>query len=231
MGHSMGGKAVLLHALQNGYQAPHSPQSSKGVRCVVALDAAPCHYDTNHRYLFQAMEQMDLTRVQHRRDAEAYFKDLIPHAGERAFILRNLRIDEETRKAQWVPNLELLSREEKNVHGWPSGLTTERTFEGPSLFIGGNLSTRLTTPRHLDAVNAHFPKSLVVMVEAGHFVHHAAASDTIEHIIDYLTVELRLRQPENERNHSFKKVATGATIRAFGLEECDEIHEGFSAPL
>lgn len=70
------------------------------------------------------------------------------------------------------------------------------------------------------------------MVQAGHFVHHGAAPDTIEHIVDYLTAELKLRPADKANsNYTFKKMTTGATIRAFGLEECEVLKERFSAPL
>ncbi|GAB5365437.1 hypothetical protein AAMO2058_001057800 [Amorphochlora amoebiformis] len=191
MGHSMGGKVALLHTLKHG----NSSQDHLKARCVIALDAAPTRYDTNHQYIFRAMQQLDLEKVERRTDASKQLKPYVEHAAERAYILANLKICDMTKTASWIPNLDVLMRDEKKVHDWPLNIEgiQDLTFDGPALFIGGSMSTRLTTPGHVAAVRSQFQNSLIVMVNGGHFVHHAASSDTIEHIVDFLSTELQLR--------------------------------------
>eukprot|EP00469_Lotharella_globosa_P001645 CAMPEP_0167795248 /NCGR_PEP_ID=MMETSP0111_2-20121227/14324_1 /TAXON_ID=91324 /ORGANISM="Lotharella globosa, Strain CCCM811" /LENGTH=317 /DNA_ID=CAMNT_0007688883 /DNA_START=41 /DNA_END=994 /DNA_ORIENTATION=+ len=203
MGHSMGGKAALLYATLYGTE--HGPYGDgPGVRSVVALDAAPCVYDTNHKYIFDAMQSIDLDTIRSRAEVDQQLKAQIPYAAERAYVMANLRTDAD-KKAKWIPNLPVLARDERHVHDWPFG---SKPYHGPALFVGGNLSTRLTNERHLKAVRTLCPRSTVVMVQGGHFVHHAAAEDTVEHIVDFLALELRLRRKDDpfREEHSFKRM-------------------------
>mmetsp|Transcript_18051 Transcript_18051/g.34229 ORF Transcript_18051/g.34229 Transcript_18051/m.34229 type:complete len:322 (-) Transcript_18051:102-1067(-) len=205
MGHSMGGKAALLYATLYGTE--HSPYGDgPGVQSVVALDAAPCVYDTNHKYIFDAMQSIDLSTVRTRAEVDKHLKAHISYAAERAFVMANLRTDAD-KKVKWIPNLPVLARDEKHVHDWPS--FGSKPFHGPALFVGGNLSTRLTTERHLKAVRNLCPRSTVVMVQGGHFVHHAACEDTVDHIVDFLSLELRLRRkddPYRDQHGFFKRM-------------------------
>ncbi|HYF73013.1 MAG TPA: alpha/beta fold hydrolase, partial [Nocardioides sp.] len=113
VGHSMGGKAAMVLALRH-------PELVERL-CVV--DISPVDYSAGERgtgefagYI-EAMLGLDLTTLEHRRDADAALTEAVPNSTVRSFLLQNLH--HHAGQWSWRPNLEVLGRDLELLGGWP----------------------------------------------------------------------------------------------------------------
>ena len=170
VGHSMGGKAVMMLALTR-------PDL---IRRAVIADIAPVTYGHSQQPMIDAMRAIDLSAVATRGDADRQLQAHVDDAGVRAFLLQSLDV-----KAQaWRLNLDVLSREMAKITGWPEGDFTP--FEGDILFLSGERSDYVR-PEHRSAIKALFPNAKFAKIpQAGHWLH----ADTPREFVDSLKVFL-----------------------------------------
>lgn len=154
IGHSMGGKAAMVLALQY----PHL------VRRLVVVDIAPVTYSHTQLPMIEAMQSVDLTRIRNRRDADQQLSGQVPDAATRAFLLQSLDV----KAKRWQLNLDVLAAEMHKIIGFPE---VSGTFEGRTLFLSGAASDYVTAA-HRDRIKALFPNANFVKIpKAGHWVH------------------------------------------------------------
>ncbi len=152
LGHSMGGKAAMVLALQQ-------PQA---VRRLVVADIAPVAYGHTQAHLIEAMRQVDLSRVERRADAAEQLG--IEDPALRAFLLQSLDIKERI----WRLNLDVLAAEMERITGFPQ---VEGRFEGPVLFLSGAESDYVR-PEHRSRIRRLFPAARFAKIPgAGHWLH------------------------------------------------------------
>ncbi|MEL6682185.1 MAG: alpha/beta fold hydrolase [Pseudomonadota bacterium] len=152
LGHSMGGKAAMVLALQE-------PQKVK--RLIVA-DIAPVAYTHSQLGPITAMRQVDLTNIASRADAKAQLGDLEP--GVPDFLLQSL--DMKTRR--WRLNLDVIETEMDKIIGFPD--MTGR-FDGATLFLAGATSDYIK-PDARPTIKMLFPQAKFAKVPgAGHWLH------------------------------------------------------------
>jgi len=170
VGHSMGGKAVMMLALTR-------PDL---IRRAVIADIAPVTYGHSQQPMIDAMRAIDLSAVATRGDADRQLQAHVDDAGVRAFLLQSLDV-----KAQaWRLNLDVLSREMAKITGWPEGDFIP--FEGDILFLSGGRSDYVR-PEHRPAIKALFPNAKFAKIpQAGHWLH----ADTPREFVDSLKVFL-----------------------------------------
>lgn len=156
LGHSMGGKAAMQLALTEGSL----------VRRLVVADIAPVAYGHSQNHLIAAMRGLDLAAVSLRSQADAQLAAGIEDEGTRAFLLQSL--DLKAAPARWRLNLDLLESEMDFITGWPG---TEGRFDGPALFLTGELSAYVR-PEHRETIRRLFPKARFARLNgAGHWLH------------------------------------------------------------
>jgi esterase len=156
LGHSMGGKASMQLALTR-------PEL---LRRIIVADIAPIAYQHDQTRNARAMASLDLFRVATRAEADAALAEHIEDPALRAFFLQSL--DLRARPPRWRLNLAVLEAEMPKIVGWPG---TQGTFDHPTLFLTGALSTYVL-PEHREAIRAHFPKARFAKIpEAGHWLH------------------------------------------------------------
>jgi len=159
VGHSMGGKTAMLLACRHPGR----------VERLVVVDIAPKDYSwAAHRAEFAAMNQLELTGLQSRAEAEMHFEALVPHLGTRKFLATNLQRDGD-RSWHWMINLPVLTETlpvvEKNC------LAPDDRFTGPTLFVLGGLSRYAESGDHA-LIARHFPAARIeVIAESGHNPH------------------------------------------------------------
>ncbi|MEM6465215.1 MAG: alpha/beta fold hydrolase [Pseudomonadota bacterium] len=107
LGHSMGGKAALVLAAQRPELVSH----------LIVADIAPVAYSHTQVHLIEAMEQLDLSQVSRRSDADEMLKPLVEDAPVRAFLLQSLEISETG--ARWRLNLQALRQNMPLILGFP----------------------------------------------------------------------------------------------------------------
>lgn len=154
LGHSMGGKASMVMALQN----------PGGLRRLIVGDIAPIGYSHTQSHLIHAMREVDLEAVSRRSDADIQLQTSVPEAGVRAFLLQSLDVKEK----RWKLNLDVLETEMPKIIGFPE---VSGSFEGPVLFLSGG-SSDYVLPAYRDKIRALFPKSRFAKIpDAGHWLH------------------------------------------------------------
>ncbi|HEY0837650.1 MAG TPA: alpha/beta fold hydrolase [Azospirillum sp.] len=157
LGHSMGGKAAMVMALEH----------PRRVERLIVADIAPVAYTHTHAPYVAAMRGADLAGCTRRGEVEAQLADAVPEASLRAFLLQNLVM--ENGVFRWRINLDAIGAGMEELIGFPD--MGGRRYDGPALFIGGGASDYIT-PDSEPAIRRHFPAAEIAMVpNAGHWVH------------------------------------------------------------
>ncbi|WP_375254523.1 alpha/beta fold hydrolase [Yoonia sp.] len=152
LGHSMGGKAAMVLALQ----APAL------VRRLIVADIAPVTYTHSQDGPIEAMRRVDLAGISSRTDAKAQLSELEPGVAE--FLLQSL--DMTARK--WRLNIDVLAAEMDKIIGFPE---IAGIFEGPALFLSGAQSDYVQ-PEARPKIKTRFPKAKFAKIPgAGHWLH------------------------------------------------------------
>jgi pimeloyl-ACP methyl ester carboxylesterase len=162
VGHSMGGKAAMVLALRH-------PDLVERL-CVV--DVSPVDYRSASEFAgyISAMRALDLTTLEHRRDADAALTEAVPNPTVRSFLLQNLHRGDHG--WSWRPNLEVLGRDLAHLSGWPAdALDGTAPYDGPTLWVAGQRSAYVRD-EYATAMDRWFPRNRrVVIKDAGHWVH------------------------------------------------------------
>lgn len=157
VGHSMGGKTAMQFAMQY-------PDMIKSLH---VIDIAPKKYSGGHEIIMDTLKEIDLTKIQDRKEAEAFMLDRIPEFGTRQFLLKNLTRNETTGAFEWKMNLPVLQREYDNI----LDTVSEGVFEGETHFYRGDKSDYIND-FDIPMMKEKFPKMTLDTIEnAGHWVH------------------------------------------------------------
>ena len=152
LGHSMGGKAAMVLALQ----APEK------VKRLIVADIAPVSYSHTQMGPITAMRGVGLDTIDSRADAKAQLAHLEP--GVPDFLLQSL----DMKARQWRLNIDVLAAEMDKIIGFPD-VTGE--FDGPTLFLSG-ANSDYVQPSSRPVIKTLFPKAKFAKIPgAGHWLH------------------------------------------------------------
>lgn len=152
LGHSMGGKAAMVLALQ------HPEKVDK----LTVADIAPVTYDHSQQGPIDAMRRVDLATVTTRAEAKAQLGDLEPGVDD--FLLQSLDMKEK----RWRLNLDVLAAEMDKIIGFPE---VTGQFDGPTLFLSGGNSDYVQ-PDARPRIKSLFPAAKFAKIPgAGHWLH------------------------------------------------------------
>ncbi|WP_404399404.1 alpha/beta fold hydrolase [Idiomarina seosinensis] len=155
VGHSMGGKIAMQTAMD----------FSDRVLSAVFADIAPVAYDKSHDSILSALCNIDLSRINSRKEADEALQATIETAGIRQFLLKNLRKEDDG--YEWRLNLKGL---QDNYSALASAVS-EGHYSGPVLFIKGGDSDYLQEC-HREAIKQRFNDVDVKIIEnTGHWLH------------------------------------------------------------
>lgn len=156
LGHSMGGKAAMRLALDQGDAVAH----------LIVVDIAPVAYAHDYDGYIDAMRALDLSALTRRSEADGALAEAIPDPGVRAFLLQNLAND--NGGLAWRINLDAIDRAMPDILAAPAA---GGSYDGPCDFVAGANSDYLL-PEHEGAIRPLFPRARRHTVEgAGHWVH------------------------------------------------------------
>ncbi|MEM6887883.1 MAG: alpha/beta fold hydrolase [Pseudomonadota bacterium] len=154
MGHSMGGKAAMVFALNR-------PDL---IDRLIIADIAPVTYSHSQLPYIKAMRAVNLNQISRRSEAEDQLQaqGVDPALGR--FFTQSLDVAER----RWKLNLETLGVEMPRIMGFPD---VSGQHSGPTLFLTG-ANSDYVTPQHRPAIRALFPQArFVKLKDAGHWLH------------------------------------------------------------
>ncbi|MGF1475643.1 MAG: alpha/beta fold hydrolase [Geminicoccaceae bacterium] len=156
LGHSMGGKAAMVLAL-NG-----EPRLDR----LIVVDIAPVAYDHTHADFIDAMTGLDLARMESRSEVDRALEQRIGDKAIRAFLMTNLMKDGEGYR--WRLNLESLASNMDALSGFPAA---GATCSLPTRVITG-ANSAYVDDRGEQALGELFTDCHVERIaDAGHWVH------------------------------------------------------------
>ncbi len=172
LGHSMGGKTVMLMAVEY----------PERVDRMIVADIAPRFYPPHHQFILDALNEVDFSRVTSRTEIDDIFKKYIPEYSIRQFLLKNVYRKERDQLAYRF-NLESL---EENIHEVGVELPPQSVSDVPALFMRG-VNSGYVTEQDKTLIRNHFPESTVVDIEgAGHWLHAENPEDFHKNVVQFL---------------------------------------------
>jgi esterase len=161
LGHSMGGKAGMRLAID------YPTALSK----LIVVDIAPRQSLPNNSEVVRALQQVDMDKINSRKEAEAILRPLLHDEGTIQFLLKNLfwkELPGGEKKLDWRFNLDVISRKIDEVY---AATLPDPVCETETLFIRGSKSPYIM-PEDEVGIARTFPNSSIASVEgAGHWVH------------------------------------------------------------
>ncbi|MEL6673957.1 MAG: alpha/beta fold hydrolase [Bacteroidota bacterium] len=157
LGHSMGGKVVMQAACYDPDRVDH----------LLVADMAPKPYEPHHTLILEALNELPLSEIKERQEANEILTQKIPEAGVRQFLLKSLGRDEE-KKFRWKFNLDVISQNYEQIL---ANIDLEDGFEGPTLFLSGGQSSYVRKTDEASILSS-FPQATFSQIEAaGHWLH------------------------------------------------------------
>ena len=154
LGHSMGGKAAMVLALEH----------AEMVKRLTVADIAPVSYGHSQQQYINAMRALDLSRIEGRAEAQAALLPLVEDPTLASFFTQSLDL----KARQWRLNLAALEANMPQILSFPA---IDACFTGPSLFLTGATSHYVTRD-HRPQIKALFPEARFAKIpEAGHWLH------------------------------------------------------------
>lgn len=173
IGHSMGGKAGMLFAMQH-------PELLD--RLVVA-DIGPQYYPPHHQDILGGLNAVDFSVKPTRNEVEEILGQYIDDAGTRQFLMKNL---------YWVEpgqlgfrfNLPVFNEQIDNIgQALPEG----SVYDKPTLFLKGEKS-KYIREQDMALIAKHFPKyEIKTITNSGHWVHAENPQEFLEYTLEFLT--------------------------------------------
>ncbi|MCF7689527.1 MAG: alpha/beta fold hydrolase [Cephaloticoccus sp.] len=162
LGHSMGGKTAMLLACR------HPDRVAR----LIVVDIAPRDYFwPGRRVEFDAMNALEVARLNSRGEAEQQLAANIPDWAMRKFITTNLERNPDG-SWRWLINLPVLTAALPGLEQNP--LTGTDIFNGPTQFVVGAKSNYVQPSDHA-AIRQHFPGAkITTLAESGHNPHMEA---------------------------------------------------------
>lgn len=158
MGHSMGGKTVMF------FEMLFPGIADK----IIVADIAPKAYEPHHDAVLKALNAVDFSDINTRKDAENILGEYITDFGTKQFLLKNIYWKEdETKQMAWRFNLKTVTNEYNNVGvSIPDGSSNVS-----ALFVRGEKSDYVLDA-DLAEIKKHFPNfKLETVANSGHWVH------------------------------------------------------------
>jgi len=172
IGHSMGGKTVMLF----------STEHPELIEKMIVADISPREYPPHHHDIINALQSIDFSIHNSRKLVDAKLAERIPEVGIRQFLLKNTYWRE---KGVMDFRFNLTSLTENNIEvGQP--LPSFTIFEGETLFLRGSKSGYIAKEDE-PLISAHFPNSKIETIpNAGHWLHAENPTDFYKEAIGFI---------------------------------------------
>jgi len=175
MGHSMGGKTAMKFSLE------HPMLVDK----LIVVDISPRRYPVHHDYIIEALCALKVSEYEKREEVDKALAKKIDNAAVRQFLLKNLGRDS-NHKLAWKINLPVIKRNLKKI---VEEIKSNRSFNGPSLFIAGERS-HYVKPADESKIRKLFPDSTITYFKnVGHWIHAEAPDKFCDTVSSFINPE------------------------------------------
>ncbi len=172
LGHSMGGKTVMLFATEY-------PEL---VGKLIVADISPKMYPPHHHDILDALNSVDFTIQNSRKLVDEKLSELISEIGVRQFLLKSVY---RKTKDQLGFRFNLKSLTENN-NEVGEALPSFTVFDGETLFLKGENSGYISVNEE-PIIEAHFPNSKIkTIANAGHWLHAENPKSFYNNLIEFL---------------------------------------------
>lgn len=174
IGHSMGGKTVMLFATEY-------PEL---VNKLVIADISPRMYPPHHHDILDGLNSVDFIIHNTRKLVDEQLSKYIRDVGVRGFLTKSLYWKE---KGQLAYRFNLKSLTENN-NEVGEALPSFTVFEGETLFLKGENSGYISAAEE-PIISAHFPNAKIVTIaNAGHWLHAENPKDFYKVVSEFLII-------------------------------------------
>jgi pimeloyl-ACP methyl ester carboxylesterase len=158
LGHSMGGKTVLF------FEELYPSIADK----LVIADIAPRAYEPHHDAVLKALNAVDFSEINTRKEAEHILNQYISDFGTKQFLLKNIYWKEDdTKQMDWRFNLKTITENYNNV----SVSVPEFKSNSNTLFIRGEKSDYINQQDIKDIESRFTNVQILTISNSGHWVH------------------------------------------------------------
>jgi len=172
LGHSMGGKTVMLFATT----FPNI------INKLIVADISPKYYPPHHQFILEALNAVDFNAIRKRNEVAKIFSNYIEEEGIKQFLLKNVYWKEKEQLAYRF-NLESLT---ENIEEVGVALPSFTIFEGDTLFLKGANSGYISND-DVSLIEAHFPKAIIKIIKnTGHWLHAENPQDFFNEVMVFL---------------------------------------------
>jgi esterase len=172
IGHSMGGKTAMQFALDHPFY----------LEKLIVIDIWNKTYKGGHEAVFNAIETLDINKVDNRNDI---YLHLISHQldeGTAQFLLKNLQRKSEG-GYEWKMNYKLLAECYQAILG--SVGDPSSTSETDALFVRGGESNYIKVTEYDDILKQFHNASFAEIAGAGHWVHADKPAELLKTMISF----------------------------------------------
>jgi len=189
VGHGVGGKLAMFYALAEPDR----------VERVVVLDSAPVAYDAvAEGAKFDTFNKVNLDtlkggRTAGKQEADEIFAKTFTDKTERNYVLKNLTLDNQSKKFKWKCNLPAILKAKDKIISFPTITTPPFTRE--IMFIGGTKAGRVGA-EHRPTIGKLYTNSRIEMLNGGHFVHAQKPSIVAQMIATFINEIKKQKQQQ-----------------------------------
>ena len=173
IGHSMGGNLAF-------YISNKVPNI---INKIVIVDIAPKNYDKFHEDIFLGLKSIDFNSIGSRKEVDQKLSLYITDDRVRQFLLKSVYWESQQRLG-FRFNLDILYDFSKNSIS--NEFKTAISFNGPSLFLHGELSNYVSE-KDYELINYHYNNASIIKVpNSGHWLHVDNPDFFLEKTINFL---------------------------------------------
>lgn len=173
LGHSMGGKTVLF------FEKLFSGIASK----IIVADIAPREYEPHHDSVLKALNAIDFSEINTRKDAETLLSQYILDSGTKQFLLKNIYWrEDETKQMAWRFDLKTITKEYNNIGVKVPFFKSDTN----TLFIRGEKSNYITDADEKEIALYFSNYQLKTILNSGHWVHAEQPEAFFKCIMDFI---------------------------------------------
>lgn len=158
LGHSMGGKTVLFFE----WMFPNLADK------LIIADIAPRAYLPHHDAVLRALNSVNFSEINTRKDAEQILGQFITDFGTKQFLLKNIYWrEDETKQMDWRFNLKTITKNYDEV----SVAVPEFNSNSKTLFVRGEKSDYINQQDIKDIESRFANVQILTISNSGHWVH------------------------------------------------------------